>query len=78
MKLKFAPAASLFALGTPQLCRGCSAEVSPLDLVQPIADYKIYVSENAETAGDRHKGIHGCGEGGRRREGESHSLVPPA
>ncbi len=48
MKLKIALTASLFALTAAALPQAASAEVSPLDLVQPIADYKIYVSENAE------------------------------
>ena len=47
MKLKLQLSASLFALAAA-LPATAFAEVSPLDLVQPIADYKIYVSENAE------------------------------
>lgn len=47
MKPALPAGAFLFALlsgATPTL-----AEVSPLDLVQPVADYKIYVSEKLET-----------------------------
>lgn len=48
MKLKLTLSASLFALSSAILPGVAVAEVSPLDLVQPIADYKIYVSENSE------------------------------
>ncbi|MRG58208.1 iron uptake system protein EfeO [Phyllobacterium sp. SYP-B3895] len=48
MKLKLTLSASLFALSAAILPGVAVAEVSPLDLVQPIADYKIYVSENSE------------------------------
>ncbi|MBZ9655519.1 iron uptake system protein EfeO [Phyllobacterium lublinensis] len=46
MKLRITLASSLFALAAAAV--PATAEVSPLDLVQPIADYKIYVSENSE------------------------------
>ncbi|MCX8282176.1 iron uptake system protein EfeO [Phyllobacterium sp. 0TCS1.6C] len=39
---------SLFAFAVLAGSSGARAEVSPLDLVGPIADYKIYVSENLE------------------------------
>lgn len=48
MKLKITLSASLFAITAAFLPRVASAEVAPLDLVGPIADYKIYVSENLE------------------------------
>lgn len=48
MKLKVTLCASLFALTAAILPRAAMAEVSPLDLVAPIADYKIYVAEHAE------------------------------
>jgi iron uptake system component EfeO len=48
MKLKITLSASLFAITAAFLPRAASAEVAPLDLVGPIADYKIYVSENLE------------------------------
>lgn len=48
MKLKITLSASLFAISAALLPRVASAEVAPLDLVGPIADYKIYVSENLE------------------------------
>ncbi|MEK1888365.1 MAG: iron uptake system protein EfeO [Phyllobacterium sp.] len=48
MQLKLRMSASLFALSIAVLPGAALAEVSPLDLVQPIADYKIYVSENSE------------------------------
>ncbi len=48
MKLRLLLSASLFAFTAALAPRAALAEVSPLDLVQPIADYKIYVSENAE------------------------------
>ncbi|CAN7651341.1 iron uptake system protein EfeO [Phyllobacterium sp. LjRoot231] len=48
MKLKVTLSASLFALAAAIMPRAAMADVSPLDLVGPIADYKIYVSENLE------------------------------
>ena len=48
MKLKVTFSASLFAVTAALLPRVAVAEGSPLDLVGPIADYKIYVSEHAE------------------------------
>lgn len=48
MKLKITLSASLFAITAAFLPRVALAEVAPLDLVGPIADYKIYVSENLE------------------------------
>ncbi|MGH6859677.1 MAG: imelysin family protein, partial [Phyllobacterium sp.] len=49
MKLKMMTlSASLFALTAAVMPRAAMADVSPLDLVGPIADYKIYVSENLE------------------------------
>ncbi|MEP7457537.1 iron uptake system protein EfeO [Phyllobacterium sp. SB3] len=48
MKLKVTLSASLFAITAALLPRVAAAEVAPLDLVGPIADYKIYVSENLE------------------------------
>ncbi len=48
MKLKTTLSASLFAISAAILPRVASAEVAPLDLVGPIADYKVYVSENLE------------------------------
>ncbi|MHC1551080.1 iron uptake system protein EfeO [Phyllobacterium sp. K27] len=46
--MKIALSASFFAISAAFLPRVASAEVAPLDLVGPIADYKIYVSENLE------------------------------
>jgi iron uptake system component EfeO len=48
MKLKLTLSASVLALTAAIMPRVAMADVSPLDLVGPIADYKIYVSENAE------------------------------
>ncbi|TXR48893.1 iron uptake system protein EfeO [Phyllobacterium endophyticum] len=48
MKLTTALSASLFAVTAAMMPRAAMADVSPLDLVGPIADYKIYVSENLE------------------------------
>ncbi|MBB3238288.1 iron uptake system protein EfeO [Phyllobacterium endophyticum] len=48
MKLTTALSASLFAVTAAMIPRAAMADVSPLDLVGPIADYKIYVSENLE------------------------------
>jgi iron uptake system component EfeO len=48
MKLTAVLSASLFAVTAAMMPRAAVADVSPLDLVGPIADYKIYVSENLE------------------------------
>jgi iron uptake system component EfeO len=48
MKLTAVISASLFAVTAAMMPRAAVADVSPLDLVGPIADYKIYVSENLE------------------------------
>lgn len=47
MKTSYPLLATLTALGL--FCSNASAAVSPLDLVNPISDYKIYVIENVQT-----------------------------
>ncbi len=47
MKTSYPLLATLTALGL--FCSSASAAVSPLDLVNPISDYKIYVIENVQT-----------------------------
>ncbi len=49
MKSRISLAASVFALALASHPLAASAAVSPLDLVQPIADYKLYVEGNLDT-----------------------------
>ncbi|MFC4624830.1 iron uptake system protein EfeO [Daeguia caeni] len=48
MKLRLSLVASVCAIALTLGAGLARAEVSPLDLVQPIADYKIYVQENLD------------------------------
>ncbi|SDP88529.1 iron uptake system protein EfeO [Phyllobacterium sp. OV277] len=48
MKLRAYLTASVFAITAAVAPRAANAEVSPLDLVGPIAEYKLFIGENLE------------------------------